>query len=147
VLLCFVWSYVYLPLPDLYKGFQKPKKKLALKMATSLFDETLENLKNSTQLTPENRNYSLNSSCENLRIRFTEKLTNWNLFCVVHVRRYYSETLIYHSWMCRFPGSIVQFLSSLNKSYLNYGNKTCINCSSVFCFLHLLVRIFSPKER
>jgi hypothetical protein len=38
-------------------------------MATAVFDETLENFKNSTQLMPESRNYSLNSSCENLRTR------------------------------------------------------------------------------
>jgi hypothetical protein len=36
----------------------------------------------------------------------------------------YSETSSY-----RFPGSIVQFLWSLNNSYLNYGNKTRIDRS------------------
>jgi hypothetical protein len=41
----------------------------------------------------------------------------------------YSETSIN-----RFSGSIVQFLWSLNKSYLNYGNKTHINHSSIYRF-------------
>jgi hypothetical protein len=46
----------------------------------------------------------------------------------------YSDTSIYRSRMYRFPGSIVQFLWSLNKSYLNYGNKTRINPSSIYRF-------------
>jgi hypothetical protein len=46
----------------------------------------------------------------------------------------YDETLIYRSQMYCFPGSIVQFLWSLNKSYLNYGNKTCISRSSIYRF-------------
>jgi hypothetical protein len=33
----------------------------------------------------------------------------------------YSEILIYHSWTYRFPGCIVQYLCSLNKSYLKDG--------------------------
>jgi hypothetical protein len=36
-----------------------------------------------------------------------------NLYC--------SETLLRHSWMYHLPRSIVQFLWSWNKSYLNYG--------------------------
>jgi hypothetical protein len=51
-------------------------------MATAVFDETSKNLKNSTQLMPESRNYSLNSSCENLRTRVTEKLLQIGIFFV-----------------------------------------------------------------
>jgi hypothetical protein len=46
----------------------------------------------------------------------------------------YSETSIYPSWMYRMLGSIVQFLWSLNKTYLNYRNKTRINRSSIYGF-------------
>jgi hypothetical protein len=42
----------------------------------------------------------------------------------------YSETSIYRSVMYRFPSSSVQFLCSLDKSYLNYRNKTRISRSS-----------------
>jgi hypothetical protein len=58
----------------------------------------------------------------------------------------YSETSIYRSRKYRFPGSTIQFLWSLNKSYLNYGNKTRINRYSIIIFPHILVRIFSPEE-
>jgi hypothetical protein len=49
-------------------------------------------------------------------------------------RRKYSETSIYRSRIYRFPESIVQFLWSMNKSYLNYGNKTRIDRSSIYRF-------------
>jgi hypothetical protein len=35
----------------------------------------------------------------------------------------YSGTSIYRSWIIRFPGSVVQFLWSLNESYFNYGSR------------------------
>jgi hypothetical protein len=46
----------------------------------------------------------------------------------------YSETSIYRSRIYRFPGSVVQFRWSLNKSDLNYGNKTRIDRSSIYRF-------------
>ena len=47
----------------------------------------------------------------------------------IPLRTKYSETSIYCSRMYHLFGSIVQFLQSLNESYLNYGNKTHINHS------------------
>jgi hypothetical protein len=46
----------------------------------------------------------------------------------------YSEASIYRSVMYRIPGSTVQFLWSLDKSYLNYRNKTPINRSTIYRF-------------
>jgi hypothetical protein len=46
----------------------------------------------------------------------------------------YSETSTYHSQMYLLPGSIVQFLWSLSESYLNYGNETRTNRSSIYRF-------------
>ena len=55
----------------------------------------------------------------------------------------YSETSIYHSRMYCFSISIVQFLWSLNDSYLNYGNEIHISHPRFIIFPHLLVRILS----
>jgi hypothetical protein len=47
--------------------------------------------------------------------------TNGQLNMKNTIKGRYSETSIYRSRIYSFPGSIVQFLWSLNKSYLNYG--------------------------
>jgi hypothetical protein len=61
----------------------------------------------------------------------------------------YSETSIYHSRMYRFPGSIVRILWSLNKSYLNYENKTHIpffdlSFSHIYWSEFLVPKNFNP---
>jgi hypothetical protein len=48
--------------------------------------------------------------------------------------------------MYRFSGSIVQVLWSLNKSYLNYGDKTCISHSLICCFPTSVGQNFVPKK-
>jgi uncharacterized BrkB/YihY/UPF0761 family membrane protein len=45
------------------------------------------------------------------------------------------------------PGSIVQFLWFLNKYYLNYGNITRMNNSSIYRFLASIAQNFCPEER
>jgi hypothetical protein len=45
----------------------------------------------------------------------------------------YSETSIYRSVMYRFPGSNDKFLCPLDKSYLNYRNRTHINRRLIYC--------------
>jgi hypothetical protein len=66
----------------------------------------------------------------------------------IYIRKYRnSKTSIYRYRTYRFPGSIIQFLWSLSISYLNNGNKTHINHSSIYRFQHLWVKIVGPDER
>jgi hypothetical protein len=57
---------------------------------------------------------------------------------VVTNELYYSETSIYHSWIIRFPGSVVQFLWSLSEFYLNYGSR-------IYCFPGSIVSFSDPR--
>jgi hypothetical protein len=73
------------------------------------------------------------------RLRHSTSSLLLHICCPCIFLSIYSETSIYRSQIYRFPGSFVQFLWSLNKSYLNYGNKTRIDRSS-------MVRILGPHE-
>jgi hypothetical protein len=61
-------------------------------------------------------------------------------FLLVLLLSDYSEISIYCSRIIRFPGSVVQFLWSLSKSYFNYGSRN-------YCFPRSVVSFSDPQRK
>jgi hypothetical protein len=62
------------------------------------------------------------------------------LLCLTFRSSYVQWTSSYRSGIIRFPGSVVQFLWSLSKSYFNYGSR-------IYCFPGSIVSFSDPQRK